>query len=40
MAVSNDKHPEWPEQVGNAIGIVISAVIVMDLLYALLTHFI
>jgi hypothetical protein len=40
MAVANDKQPEWPEKAGNVIGIVISAVIVLDLLYALVTHFI
>jgi hypothetical protein len=37
MALADGK---TPEKVGNAIGTVIAALIVADLLYALLTHFV
>jgi hypothetical protein len=39
MAVANDKQSEWPEKVGNAIGTVIAALIVLDLLYAPLARY-
>jgi hypothetical protein len=39
MAGTGDKQPEWPEKVGNAIGTVVAALILLDLLYAPVTHF-